>query len=468
MNAFNPPMKAQPYSLVRRLSAVLSFWICSLWFATSLGVAWYMNDEIGEGFDSALVESAHRLIDLAEHEVRELDNDIIKKRLDALNRTQKSEPKVENDYLMYQVLDATGEVLMHSIDAPKRAMKTTLELGFYDTEKLRMFTFKHPTEPLFIHVADPLKHRNEARNETLLWLLLPLLGIFPLLMFVVRRTVASVLQPISEIAADIQRRSETDLTPIATHTLPEELKVIAVSNNHLFEQLKTALDTERILAAQAAHELRTPLATAYMHLAGIAQQDIAACTKHGLTQAMDSLKKLTVRTEKLLQMSRAQGGTTWNRKPLDICKLVGNVTQTFWLDEAVARRLHLKLLTNVDEVVTVMGDYDTIAIALRNLIENALCHTPQGMVWVQVSTQVTQQVDVSVSDNGTGVDTDTLKRLQTDFSQTTHGGAGHGLGLSIVKAIAKKHDAVLQLCSPASPLGGGFKASLIFKRYAII
>jgi signal transduction histidine kinase len=69
---------------------------------------------------------------------------------------------------------------------------------------------------------------------------------------------------------------------------------------------------------------------------------------------------------------------------------------------------------------------------------------------------------------GDGVDTDTLKRLQTDFSQTTHGGAGHGLGLSIVKAIAKKHDAVLQLCSPASPLGGGFKASLIFKRYAII
>jgi two-component system, OmpR family, sensor kinase len=439
-------------SLVKQLSTVLSAWICALWITTSIGVAWYIRGEINEGFDAALVESAHRLIDLAEHEFRDLGE------FSAGIQAGKDVPKTETDSLMYQVLAANGKVLLRSTDAPLQALKPSLELGFSNTPSRRIYTFRHPTEPLFIHVADSLEHRRQATNDTLLWLLLPLLGILPLLVIIVRRTVAQELKPMIEIASEIHRRSEQDLSPLVTQMLPRELTVIASSTNHLFERLKTALETERTLAAQAAHELRTPLAAARMQLAGIDASNCTPTVLRGIDQAIESLKQLSQRTEKLLQMSRAQGGGALARTPVDLNSLVVEVMETFWIDPTVANRLHLRFLAQDSDAATVLGDHDTLAIALRNLIENALRHAPAGTVWVEVD----DGHALSVTDDGDGVDLATLNRLKTTSLQTPGNCAGFGLGLSIVKAVAEKHGAEFELTSPAPGSSKGFKASLLF------
>jgi two-component system, OmpR family, sensor kinase len=443
-----------PHSLVKQLSNILMAWICGLWLLSSLGVAWYIDSEINENFDAALVETAQRIIDLAEHEIRDLGE--YSANIQAQKDNQTIEPKTESAYLMYQVLSEQGKVLLRSTDAPKQALTSSLALGFSESTSLRIYTLRHPKEALFIHVADPLSHRRGARNETLLWLLLPLLGILPLLMLIVRRTVARELKPISQIAADIERRSEQDLTPLDTQNLPKELIVIASSSNHLFVQLKTALESERTIAAQAAHELRTPLAAARMQLAGIDLEKSQQQVVQGVEQAIASLKQLSQRTEKLLQMSRAQGAAALARQPVDLCRLAAEVMQTFWTDADVSNRLHLKF-SNQDTRM-VHGDHDTLAIALRNLIENALRHAPSGTVWVQVS----DACGLSVTDDGEGVDALTLYRLRAETTQTPHDSVGHGLGLSIVKAISQKHGARFEIESPVLGKGTGFRASILF------
>jgi two-component system, OmpR family, sensor kinase len=445
-------------SLVKHLSTVLIVWICGLWLATSVGVAWYIKGEINEGFDAALVESAHRLIDLAEHEIRDLGEFAanIQARKNAQYETRGEH--VESDSLIYQVVSADQKILLRSTDAPLQVMKKSLDLGFSDTLNRRIYTFRHPTELFYIHVADSLEHRRHATNDTLLWLLLPLLGIMPLLVFIVRHTVARGLQPITDIATEIQKRSEQDLTPLVTQGFPQELQVIANSTNQLFVQLKTALEVERALAAQAAHELRTPLATARMQLAVVADSSAERHVAKGIEKAIESLNQLSQRTEKLLQMSRAQGGGALARRAVDLNRLSAEVMQIFWVDATVAKRLHLKLSTQDTATAIVMGDYDTLAIALRNLIENALRYAPKGTVWVQVH----PNRSVSVTDDGEGVDAKTLQRLQTDNSQIPHGNVGHGLGLSIVKAIAEKHEASLVLISPGLAKERGFTATLRF------
>jgi two-component system, OmpR family, sensor kinase len=171
-----------------------------------------------------------------------------------------------------------------------------------------------------------------------------------------------------------------------------------------------------------------------------------------------ALKQLSQRTEKLLQMSRASGGAALAHKPVDMAHLTVQVLETFWIDPAVPKRLHLSLPSQDDFNLTVQGDEDTLAIALRNLVENALRYAPTGNVWVAIN----DAGELSVTDDGPGVDAATLQRLQTDNTHTPQDSMGHGLGLSIVKAIAQKHQAALTLLSPSPASPHGFKASLTF------
>jgi two-component system OmpR family sensor kinase len=358
------------HSLSRALTRALLPWIAMLWVATSAAVGWYMQHELTEQLDAGLVESAERLLDLAAHDARNHQNP--SERDGTLYRLEVPHSNLSgahHDVLLYQVVNDRNELLLRSADAPLTPLPVPLNTGFFDTPKLRTYTLAHPSLPMFIHVGDPLAHRSAARTQVLLGLLVPLLVILPLLGLLIRAVTQRALAPAGTLAAELQLRDGNHLAALPGQGLPDELQTIVDSANHLLARLSDALDTERALAANAAHELRTPLAAVRLNLQTALVHVPTGAAYTDIQGALQSLDRLSRRCEKLLQLSRAGSGAALAQDRVNLAQVAAAVAQEFWADAALLQRLQLVLPE--DDDVWVRGDFDALAIALRNLVENA-------------------------------------------------------------------------------------------------
>ncbi|MBS0343360.1 MAG: HAMP domain-containing histidine kinase, partial [Proteobacteria bacterium] len=313
---------------------------------------------------------------------------------------------------------------------------------------------QHPTRPLYLQVADPLDERREAVNGTLLGLFIPLAAGLPLLALVLRRIARKELHALQWLAGQIAERSGSDLRHIPLPALPQELQSVGDDVNRLLERLSQALDVERALAANAAHEIRTPLASARLRLQtaldhGLHREDVEA--------ALVALRTLSHRTEKLLQLSRAESGASLSRRPVDLAKVAGLVAQEFWREDEARARLDLRIAPI--ETQWALGDVDALAIALRNLVENALHYSCGEPVVLEVMAPCT----LAVRDFGPGVNAQQLHTLHRRHVRHSADRAGYGLGLSIVHTIVDKHDARLDLFSPPPGARSGLEARIVLQ-----
>ena len=440
-----------PTSLSSRLGRILMLWTGSLWLITALGTLWYVRTEVNAVYDSALTESAWRLLDLINHELAEHGPGI------ALGEAPPPASgdfplHIEPHHLIYQVTSPQGQLLMRSGDAPIEVLAPEARYGFSEHGGWRVFSLTHPVSQVRIHVADALQHRRHAQLDLMISLLLPLLGLLPVLALLIGYLTRRELASVATLADQIRERSDRNLSPLSSAGLPAELTVIAECSNHLLQRLSDALDTERALAANAAHELRTPLATARLRLQGVQsllqREQSAAATAGELQHALDSLQQLERRTEKLLQMSRAESGAALAREPLDLAQVAAAVVQEFWTDPALQSRLQLQVPEHGDALT--LGDFDALAILLRNLIENALRHAPGSPISVSVELPARLQV----TDKGPGLPSGrrrqlALQRHQRGRAQPSTPQPGYGLGLSIVSTIVERQGGLLELISPA-------------------
>jgi two-component system OmpR family sensor kinase len=357
------------------------------------------------------------------------------------------------DAVIYQVVDTHERVLLRSAEAPVDAFDVPLAPGFANAEPWRIYTVRHPSLDLFFQVADPLDERRTALNRTLLGLIIPLGAVLPLLALVLRNVARTELRVLQQLAGEIEQRSGTDLRPIQLPGLPKELRSVGDHVNQLLERLSQSLDVERALAANAAHELRTPLAAARLRLQTALEHDLK---RDEVLAALEALQVLAHRTEKLLQLSRAESGASLTRARIDLVQLAGTVVQEFWQDPRANERLKLKVPE--DEPPIALGDVDALAIALRNLIENALRYG-NGRVVVEVMAPCT----LSVRDFGPGVSPEQLRTLHDRHVRHGSNRAGYGLGLSIVGTIVEKLGARLELTSPPHGAASGFEARIVLR-----
>jgi len=329
-----------------------------------------------------------------------------------------------------------------------------LASGFANNQTWRVYTVRHPVRGLYFQVADPLDERRTALNRTLYGLIIPLGAVLPLLALVLRNVARTELRVLQELAGEIQKRSGTDLRPITLPGLPRELRSVGDHVNSLLERLSQSLDVERALAANAAHELRTPLAAARLRLQTALEHDLR---RNDVQAALDALQILSHRTEKLLQLSRAESGASLARSQVNLVQLAGAVVQEFWKDPEISERLALKVPDAVAPVAS--GDVDALAIALRNLVENALHYGGSGRVVIEVMAPCT----LAVRDFGPGVSAEQLATLQQRHVRHSSDRAGYGLGLSIVGTIVEKHNAKLELASPPAGAASGFEARIVLR-----
>jgi len=439
----------RPPRLADRLARTLMLWVGGVWLGCVVGATWYVDREINHNFDNEMIESAHRMVDIAVHD---LDQASTGGKLDpdGLPMLAK-EPIIDDDPVIFQLADAGSRMLMRSREAPATLFAVPLRTGFAETGPWRVFTVAHPTRPLYLHLADALAERREARNGALLGLLVPLLAVLPLLALMLRRIARRELRVVQELEGEIARRSGSDLSPIALDHLPAELNSVGQHVNRLLGRLERALDTERSLAANAAHELRTPLAAVRLRLQTALDQGLS---RADVQAALDALATFGHRADKLLQLSRAESSGGFTRQSVDLVQLAATVAEEFWSSEAARRRLDLEIAES--GVLPARGDVDSLAIALRNLVENALRYGGDARVTIEVLAPCV----LAVRNDGPAVPAATLETLRHRHVRHTRDAAGYGLGLSIVGTIVDKHDGHLELSSPPPGHELGFEARI--------
>lgn len=437
-------------TLAHRLARALVLRLALVWVLCVLAVAFYLNHEIEENFDAELAESAHRMFDVAMFQLQRAATGAA-----AGQPVIADEPLFPDAPLVYQIADAQGNVLLRSRQAPAQVLAAPLAPGFHDTKEWRLHVVRHPRQALFFLLADPLSERNHEWRETLLVLLVAAVIALAALAWALPGVATRELKVLERLQRQIGERGGGDLRPLALAGLPAELQAVGEDVNLLLERLDQALDVERALAANAAHELRTPLATARLRL--------QTALEHGLHRAdvqaaVDALQTLSHRTEKLLQLSRAESSAPLARHPVDLARLAATVAQEFWQEERAADRLDLTTAGEAGAPMA-LGDFDALAIALRNLVENALNYAPRSPVEIVVGPGPV----LAVRDHGPGVGPDRLQTLQQRHVRQSADRAGYGLGLSIVATIAHKHDARLTLTSPLEGRSSGFEARLVLQ-----
>ncbi|RZI74570.1 MAG: sensor histidine kinase, partial [Variovorax sp.] len=386
-------------TLAGRLTRTLILWVGGVWLLCVIGVVWYVDREINYNFDNELVEVSHRMFDIALEEVdRRADE------LPAGKPLIAPTPLFRDAAVIYQVVNGNERVLLRSAETPPNTFDVPTSPGFANLDDWRIYTVRHPTRPLFLQVADPLSERRGALNRTLLGLLLPLVAVLPLLAFLLRRIARGELQVLGQLAGEIGQRNGGDLRPITLNGLPRELQRVGDDVNHLLERLSQSLDVERALAANAAHELRTPLAAARLRLQTALDHDLR---RSDVEAALAALQTLSHRAEKLLQLSRAESSASLARSRVDLVDLVAHVAQEFWQETGARDRLDL-IVPETEPAPVATGDSDALAIALRNLVENALRYAGES----RVQLEATPDCQLVVRDFGPGVTDVELRTLQ--------------------------------------------------------
>jgi two-component system, OmpR family, sensor kinase len=436
-----------PQSLQVRLAATIGLGVAAFWIVTVLITAAIIREEIDEVFDSALEETAQRILPLAVKEVFEREDDGTEQLIATLRE--------HNEFLTYVVRDAAGRVLLRSHDADIRNFPPFQRTGFSRTLTHRLYYDAVLNNSFTIAIAEPLDHRSEVARETLLALGFPLFILLPFTLGGIWFLVHLSLRPLRGFRAQVATRDGQDLTPVNTGDLPDEITPVAEAVNALLQRLQRTLDAERSFAANAAHELRTPVAAALAQTQRLVAETGEDGTRKRAGDIEASLKRLNRMSEKLMQMARAEGASLRTNTMVDLALVLKMVVA----DQSHAENAGQLVLDLPDRPVLSNIDADIFAILVRNLLENALRH---GARHAPIMVTLRPGATLRVVNAGPVVPPDLLHDLTRRFSRNSSSSEGSGLGLAIVLTIANGISGTIETLSPARGQKDGFEIVVHF------
>lgn len=435
-------------SITRRLVLVLTLGVTLFWCVAAAGASYVFYRELVETFDRALRQTAERILPLAVNDLRHT-NGVPNSGLGSLGANHL-------EYVIYEVFAPDGRLLLASSDIGEEdaeAFSKAPVAGFRTVGDYRFYAEADPASGIRIAVAEITAHRWEAISDSTKSLFWPLVLLIPLSALAIWLVVRGAMRPIYRLRDEIATRDRTNLTPIDATEQPVELKPIAEAVAHLVARLKVALDAERAFAANSAHELRTPIAGALAQT-----QRLLAETETGPAHARAgeiemALKRLSRLSEKLLQLSRVDAGIAVSDHDNELGPVLDFVVKDFRAALADPERLKYSR-PRAARLVAPM-DMDAFAIAMRNLVDNAIKHgAPEGPIRIEIEPGCI----VRVANDGAVIPAATLKDLRRRFTRGATQSQGAGLGLSIVEAIAVQSGGRLELNSPAQGQANGFEA----------
>ncbi|WP_223488567.1 sensor histidine kinase [Pseudomonas sp. A-RE-19] len=424
------------------------------------------NHEIAEVYDAQLAQNARLLqgvmrMPMASKEHAEL--------YQAFNMTlSEAVPRVDGhpyeSKIAFQVWNRRGEILVHTASAPSFTAPPS-NTGFSDVVDLnnrhwRAFILEDKHNDLRIWVGEREDVRSDLVDRIMLHTLWPNIVGSLILAAMVWLAIGWGLKPLADMAATLRARHSGSLEPLQLTPLPSELEPMQAALNRMLAQIQEVLGRERRFIADAAHEMRTPLAVLRVH----AQNLLEAGTEQERRESLEFLIAGVDRTSRLvnqlLTMARMEPQSGM-RTPqyIDLAATVREslVQLTPWL---LSKGLEL-IFDVSDEVNLVRVDVPAINIALNNLVTNAANFSPpHGLITVRL-VKKEDHYELSVEDEGPGIDEAEHDRLFERFYSRKND-QGVGLGLTIVQAIAARLGGQIRLENRSS---GGLRATLEIWRF---
>ncbi|MCB1614862.1 MAG: sensor histidine kinase N-terminal domain-containing protein [Pseudomonadales bacterium] len=343
-----------------------------------------------------------------------------------------------------------NRLLARSDNAPQSAL-SKLKPGFSSyqdgSHDWRVFVLVPGQNVQFV-VAERDDVRDELAEKIAIEAFFPVVFGAPLLAWLIWLIVGRGLFPLKAIAMELRSKKASDLQPLDSKDVPDELLELVIAINALFKRLQNAFDREQRFTSNAAHELRTPLSGILLHAQSGQKQQALDAKNQSLCQIEKGAKRASYIVEQLLVLGRLEGQTTHHFSDIDLVSVCADVCESLRLKAAQKQQ---ELLLVPSAPVFVQGVEMALMMLVRNLVENSLHHTPEySRVMVDISV-VGERVELSVMDNGPGIPEHVRHQVFERFYRVNGDRSGDvsdkgaGLGMAIVKEIAEQHGAQVKL-----------------------
>lgn len=425
------------FSIRRRLSWLVLGSLVLVWIAMLALSYNKAHEEIHELADAHLQQAARTLLML----------DL--KRLSRLTKTDEqatqNTKQDEASPLTFQVWSDDGKLLLHSAGAPATVFQA--QQGYatqtVKDEIWRSYAVHDDKRHYQINTLEPLRARDHLIRKLAIRMGQVLLFALPLLALLIWVSISLSLRPLGRLSEAVAIRNSNQLESIQLQQVPTEVQALITALNRLLEQLARSLDKERAFTADAAHELRTPLAAIKVQAQVALETQDDTSRRHAINQVIAGVNRTTHLAQQLLLLARLEHIKPDEQKTVDLSQLAADcIAQR--ADEATRKGIELDLKTKPD--CTLAGDPEMLRVMLDNLLDNAIKYgRTDGQIVVSVQRTASQLILI-VADDGEGVSPADRTRLRDRFFRVAGSDiSGSGLGLSIVEKIATAHHGTLEI-----------------------
>jgi len=375
----------------------------------------------------------------------------------------------------YMVLGLRGELVAGDADIPlpadeePAAGEPRLRFDKMSGTEVRVaYTWVQPPgqPPVLVQVAETLEARTQLANEIIKGVIVPQFIVLPLAVLLVWLALTRGLAPLTALQARIRRRRPEDRSPIDARGAPEEIAPLVESFNDLLGRLSASIQVQKRFIADAAHQMKTPLAGLRTQSELALRQTDPAELRRSLRQIAASTERATRLIDQLLALARAEhrGAEAPVHETVDLAQLTREVVRD-WVPQAVERHIDLGVDFAADET-QVIGAPLMLREMLGNLIDNALRYTPAaGAVTVRVLREG-HDVLLEVEDTGPGIAEAERPRVFDRFYRVLGTPVeGSGIGLAIVREIAEQHEAQVGIHTPEHAVGPALPGVLFRVRF---
>jgi two-component system OmpR family sensor kinase len=374
------------------------------------------------------------------------------------------EAAAENNELVVQVWTLDGVQLFRSVSSARLPQRAVLGFSNVEANNTTYRVFSLQTSAQTVQVAQDMAVRRNMASNLALRTVWPIAVMMPILMLSVWWIVSGSLEPVARVRSQVASRQADDLSPVSEGGLPDEVRPLVQELNLLFGRVREAFAAQQHFVADAAHELRTPLAALKLQVQSLERADSPEARQLAVARLSAGIERSTRLVEQLLVLARQEANAAEGAKSQPVAlddlarRTVGDLAN-------VAQHKGVDVGLHHADAACIEGQVDALTILMRNLVDNAIKYTPAGgTVDIDIVADGAGAAIV-VEDSGPGIPVEERERVLDRFYRVAGSEAsGSGLGLAIVKAIAERHGATLTLGQSARL--GGLAARVAFPKRA--
>lgn len=460
----------QPTSLRYQLFSWLLILLLPLIIISAVTSYWLANKYINQTYDKTLYRTALALADQVSLEELGVQVTLPQVAKDLLEFD-------EDDDVYFRIIGPTGDLINTHTDLPLPKIHPKSDQFVYynaslKAEKLRIVAYALPTiagfapntgnNNVYVLVGETLKKRELMANEIILGMLLPQLLIALLVCALLFFGIKHSLQPIDKLKTELSQRASGDLSPLDKTKLPTELQPLLNAFNDLLARVSTSITKQQRFVADAAHQLKTPLAGLKTQAELALRETDKIRTEHALGQINQASGNLSHLVNQLLSLTKAEpGGAAFAAfEMVDLCLLAQEVTAD-WISAALKKEVDLGFSSEL-KTAAIQGNTVLLRELMNNLIDNAIRYTPAGgSITVGIKSENSEKI-FYVQDNGIGISLSEQNHIFERFYRVLGTQQeGCGLGLTIVQEITERHHAKVDVVSEGEGKGTLFSVHFL-------